>query len=100
IHAAWIYQACMATDGMSRSLGVRIRKARRAAGFPTMRALALQVPISETQVGRWERGENVPHAHLLARLAELLGVSMYWLATGRESESSYASASANPPEAA
>ncbi len=59
-----------------KSLGHRIRLARKAAGFSSAEALAraFEPPLSGMTVQRWEMGMHKPSIDRLHELARLLGV--------------------------
>lgn len=64
-------------------LGDRITRLRRARGWK-QRELADRVGTRAAQISKFERGNYVPRLDLLARLAEVLDVSLDYLITGRE----------------
>ena len=47
--------------------------------------LATGAGIAPGQVSRYEQGKNIPRPHIQARLAQVLGVSATWLASGEGS---------------
>ncbi len=49
----------------------KIREARTAAGL-TQSELARALETSESQISKWENGENEPRAHTLERMAVAL----------------------------
>jgi transcriptional regulator with XRE-family HTH domain len=53
----------------------RLRNARINAGL-TQAELARALQVTERNVGRWERGNNAPHAGTVGRLADVLEVSI------------------------
>lgn len=57
---------------------VRLKAARERKQL-SQAALARQLGVTQTLPGQWERGEKVPSADKLQRLAELLGVTASWL---------------------
>jgi transcriptional regulator with XRE-family HTH domain len=61
-------------------LAQRLREAR---GQLKMRELANAVGVTTSYISRIEKGERVPTLQLLNRLADQLGVSREWLATGQ-----------------
>lgn len=58
----------------------------RAKARLTQKQLADHAGISQRQVARYEGGEQEPRPTTIHRLAEALGVSPRWLATGAEPE--------------
>lgn len=65
-------------------LGVRIAVLRRAAGM-SQAELAQKLGISPSAVGMYEQGRRQPSADILAAIANLFGVSIDYLITGKES---------------
>ncbi len=61
--------------GSLRKIGARIRQARKEKGYSQER-LAELCGISDTYLGRLERGEKQPSLDTLVRLTECLGVSL------------------------
>lgn len=66
------------------SIGERIRDARRTAGLSQV-DLAVKVGVSQPAVANWESGVHDPRRLMLARIADALGVSADWLASGARS---------------
>lgn len=69
----------MSQETDAGSLARRLREAREEAGL-SQREVARQLGIAPSTVSRWERGEARPRSDALPRLAEVLGVSVEWLA--------------------
>jgi len=63
-------------------LGARIAALRRQAGF-SQAELAQRLGISASAVGMYEQGRREPAADLLVALADIFGVSVDYLLTGR-----------------
>ena len=63
-------------------MGLRIAALRRAAGW-SQAELAAHLKISPSAVGMYEQGRREPAVQMLAQLAELFGVSIDYLVTGR-----------------
>ncbi len=62
------------------AIGRRIRQLR---GFDQTQAeFAKKLGIGQTQLSKYERGENVPTLELLARLKALYGKSLDWIVYG------------------
>ena len=63
-------------------LGPRIAALRRSAGY-SQAELAQKLKISPSAVGMYEQGRREPSVETLAALAEVFGVSIDYLVTGR-----------------
>ena len=63
-------------------LGARIAALRRSAGM-NQAALAEKLRISPSAVGMYEQGRREPSLQILAKLAEIFGVSIDFLVTGK-----------------
>ena len=63
-------------------MGLRIAALRRAAGW-SQAELAQRLQISPSAVGMYEQGRREPAAQMLAELAELFGVTIDYLVTGK-----------------
>ncbi len=63
-------------------LADRMRKALRVADIG-VQDVAETLQVSRTAVSRWINGRNVPRPRDLAAFAELTGVPVYWLETGK-----------------
>lgn len=57
-----------------RDFGRRLREARLAAGYPTMRALADKLRIEAPRYRHWENGVAYPDVATLRDLCRVLGV--------------------------
>lgn len=70
------------------SISARIRKARREAGL-SQSQLAELMKVTRSACSQWEQPQGTaPRGSRLQRLATLLGVSVEWLATGRDADGS------------
>jgi transcriptional regulator with XRE-family HTH domain len=67
-----------------RSIGDRIRYARKEFGL-NQTELANRVGVSQPAVANWESGVHDPRRVMLAKIADVLGVSSEWLASGARS---------------
>lgn len=67
-----------------RSIGDRIRHARKKAGL-NQSDLAGRIGVSQPAVANWESGVHDPRRVMLAKIADVLGVSPEWLASGARS---------------
>lgn len=67
-----------------RSIGDRIRHARKVAGL-NQAELAARVGVSQPAVANWESGVHDPRRLMLSKIADALGVSPDWLARGDRS---------------
>lgn len=65
-----------------RGIGHRIRWARERAGL-IREELAKRVKVHPGSIARWETGGSVPHAYTLEGIADVTGVTVEWLRTGR-----------------
>lgn len=66
------------------SIGSRIKKARQAQGL-SQAELAETLGITRSACSQWEADQGTgPRRERLEHLADLLGVSYEWLATGRD----------------
>ena len=63
------------------TLAERIRTARTLAGLSQVDLAAKGFGLMA--VSRWERGKAVPRTRNLGRLAQALGVTVLWLASGQ-----------------
>ena len=61
--------------------GKRIKQARIEKGL-TQRQLAEKVSVHPNAIGEYERGTVVPSFTIMARISEVLDVSLDWLAGG------------------
>lgn len=60
---------------LEQTLGRSLQAQRKARGL-TIQALAAQAGVHRTTISRWERGEATPFAHELARVLDILAVSL------------------------
>lgn len=58
----------------SRALGVRLREARKAAGY-TLRGLGDALEMSHSVLSRWENGERIPHTEDVASVLTAIGIN-------------------------
>ena len=63
------------------TLGDRLAKARRIAGYKSQAKFGAILGKSGKQIGRYELGETITY-DLILRWAEVTGVSASWLLTG------------------
>ena len=61
-----------------RTLGLRLREARKAAGLTLERSAEL-LRVSAQSIWRWEAGATFPTTDRLEKAADLYGVSLDWL---------------------
>ncbi len=66
------------------SIGDRIRSARKTIGL-NQAALAERVGVSQPAVANWESGVHDPRRLVIIKLADALGVTPEWLASGARS---------------
>jgi transcriptional regulator with XRE-family HTH domain len=65
-----------------REVGLRLRAAREAAGFPTARQFAARLRISESRLTKYERGDRYPPLLCLAAIRSITQLSIDFLVTG------------------
>lgn len=70
---------------MNQTLGKRIGALRREKGLK-QDALAEQLGVSPQAVSKWENDQTCPDISLLPRLAQILGVSVDELLSGKQEE--------------
>jgi transcriptional regulator with XRE-family HTH domain len=61
------------------TLGERIKRLRMERGW-SQTQLALKLDVHPKQVSGWERGAHTPSTDVLVKIAEVLGVSLDYLA--------------------
>jgi phage repressor protein C with HTH and peptisase S24 domain len=84
-------------------LGERLREIRRSKGDPEREDFASALDIQKERLARFERGDAVPNADVLARYYDVLGIDLNWLTTGQGSmfgEDKMESSIAKPSDAA
>jgi len=69
----------------ARSIGERIRKARKSRNL-SQADLARRVGVSQPAIANWESGMHDPRRFTLAKLADVLGAPLDWLAAGGRSD--------------
>lgn len=70
--------------GFARSIGGRIKQARKASGL-SQADLARRIGVSQPAIANWEIGIHDPRRVMLAKLADALGAPLDWLAAGDRS---------------
>ncbi len=68
----------------ARSIGERIRRARKAKGF-SQADLAKRIGVTQPAIANWESGVHDPRRLALAKLADVLDAPLDWLAAGDRS---------------
>lgn len=68
----------------ARSIGERIRQARKSRGF-SQSDLAARIGVSQPAIANWESGVHDPRRLTLAKLADALEAPLDWLAAGDRS---------------
>ncbi len=68
---------------MDKNIGKRIRSRRQELGL-SQAELGLKLGIHQKQISSYERGVNLPSSEVMIRLAEVLGVSLDYLAYSKE----------------
>lgn len=71
----------MSKDEAPRTLGERLRAARRAERY-SQAAAATAIGVFQTRISAWERGEGEPKASQIAALARLYKVALAELVEG------------------
>lgn len=64
---------------MRKTLGTRIREARKEKGW-AMRELADRTGISQSQISNYEHNDRSPSFAKMAKIAEVLDISLDWFA--------------------
>lgn len=70
--------------GAPRSIGERIREARKTRGM-SQSDLAARIGVSQPAIANWESGVHDPRRLTLAKLSDALDAPMDWLAAGDRS---------------
>ena len=60
-------------------MGERLRAAREAAGFQTMKAAALEADMAFSTFHNYESSRSYPGAEAIAQLCRAFGISSDWL---------------------
>lgn len=68
---------------MDKNIGKRIRSRRQELGL-SQAELGSRLGIHQKQISSYERGVNLPSSEVMIRLAEVLGVSLDYLAYSKE----------------
>lgn len=79
----------MKTDNrhqLEETVADRLRRVRRAHGL-SQKALAARLNLRDSTITRYENADRQLTLAMAVKLAEVLGVDLYWLATGKERES-------------
>ncbi len=66
---------------MRQHIGDRIRDAREASGL-LQAALARKLHVTPRTIQRWEKGEQIPDADKILKIAHLAHIQSQWLLTG------------------
>ena len=69
-------------DDVKQQIGLRLRAARLALGYPEMLAFANTLGIEDTALGNYERGERLADVLVMARLFDRHGVTLEWIYNG------------------
>lgn len=64
------------------SAGKRLRAARMALGFPTIRQFAAVMGVPETNLSKWESGEALVPTYFTERLRQTFKVDHNWIYGG------------------
>jgi transcriptional regulator with XRE-family HTH domain len=66
---------------MKKTLGMRIREARKEKGW-TMQELSERTNISQSQISNYEKDTRNPSFANMAKIADVFEVSLDWFAIG------------------
>ncbi len=69
-------------DPYIATCGQRLRTARMAAGFATIRRFASVMNEAEDNISNWERGVSMVPARFVERMKVLFGITADWIYTG------------------
>jgi transcriptional regulator with XRE-family HTH domain len=72
---------------LTEEMGLRLRSARRAAGYKSARAFAIQHGISQSTYSQHETGKRSLVSKALLRYCQLFRISPAWLLTGKAEHS-------------
>lgn len=67
----------------NQAFATRLRDSRKRSGY-SQKDFAKKIDMHEVQYGRYERGESIPYAETLAKIADALKVSVDYLLDGKE----------------
>ena len=72
-------------DLLSTTLGSRIQKARKGAGFSNVESISVQMGVGHRTFQRWETDKSEPSISRLREIAALTGTSLaYFIATDEQ----------------
>ena len=69
------------------TLGLRLRAARKAAGFKTAREFSHTQAIAQSTYGQYETGKRALNAEALVRFCRALNINAHWLLLGEAGQS-------------
>lgn len=69
-------------DDVKQQIGLRLRAARLALGFPEVLPFANTLGVTETALGNYERGERLADVLVMARMFDRHGVTLEWIYNG------------------
>lgn len=69
--------------GQAQAFATRLRDSRKRSGY-SQKDFAEKIEMHQVQYGRYERGESIPYAETLGKIAEALKVSVDYLLDGKE----------------
>lgn len=67
------------TADYKRECGDRLRRAREAAGYASLRAFASDTAVDEDNLGNWERGRAQVPPSYISLLKRLFGIDHAWI---------------------
>lgn len=71
------------------SLSARLKQLRMQTGL-SQKEFAEKIKLAYAQYNRYERGDNIPNAETLSRLADALNISVDYLLEGEEKDAAIA----------
>jgi len=79
----------MDSDTKNVNLSVRLKQQRMQTGL-SQKEFAEKINLAYAQYNRYERGDNVPNAETLSKLADALNISVDYLLEGEEKDAAIA----------
>ena len=79
----------MDSDTKNVNLSVRLKQQRMQTGL-SQKEFAEKINLAYAQYNRYERGDNVPNAETLSKLADALNISVDYLLEGEEKDAATA----------
>jgi len=79
----------MNSEEDSKGMAQRLKQLRMQKGF-SQKEFARVVKLAYAQYNRYERGDNIPNAETLTKLADALNISVDYLLEGEEKDAAFA----------